>query len=106
MDPELECVHPSTGKSEGLGELKGGMIFGISIGMARRMLMTKPKQEGCITILDDLAEKGMRFEVAVGRNGRLWVSGENAKTTLLVGKAVQQTDREVARLSSKASLLG
>ena len=40
MDPEIECVHPSTGKADGLGELKDGMIFNISLGMARKLMMT------------------------------------------------------------------
>src|SRR6266852_6108029 len=36
MDPEIECVSSSTGKSDGLGPLNGGMLFTISLGMARR----------------------------------------------------------------------
>ncbi|ORY09188.1 hypothetical protein BCR34DRAFT_589440 [Clohesyomyces aquaticus] len=86
--PELTCVDPSTGKSEGLGPLKGGMVFPISMGMARRLLAGK---KGGVTVLEGLSEK-MGFEVAVGRNGALWVDGGSVKVTLAVGRAVQEVD--------------
>ncbi|KAF2197955.1 hypothetical protein GQ43DRAFT_379804 [Delitschia confertaspora ATCC 74209] len=86
--PELTCVDPSTGKSEGLGPLKGGMVFKISLGMARRLLAGR---KGGVTVLGGLSEK-IGFEIAIGRNGVLWVDGGNVKTTLAVGKAVQEVD--------------
>ncbi|KAI9708841.1 MAG: exosome non-catalytic core subunit rrp40 [Chrysothrix sp. TS-e1954] len=94
MDAELECVHSSSGKAEGLGELKDGMVFDISLGMARRLLMSKSKDEGGVIILEELGERGARFEVAIGRNGKIWVKGENVKTTIMVGRAVQETDEQ------------
>ena len=72
LDPELECVQPSTAKAEGLGELKGGMLFNISHGMARRLLMAKSRDPGKIGVLEYLGQGGMQFEVAVGRNGKAW----------------------------------
>ncbi len=36
MEPELDCIHPSTGKSDGFGELKEGFMFKCSLGLARR----------------------------------------------------------------------
>ncbi|KAL9115290.1 MAG: hypothetical protein Q9187_007333 [Circinaria calcarea] len=93
MEPEIVCYNPSTGKSEGMGELKGGMVFDISLGMARRLLMGKQKDEGGILILEEIAEK-VSFEVAVGRNGRVWVNSAGVKEILLVGKAIQETDRQ------------
>lgn len=36
MEPELECINPTSGKAEGYGELKGGFMFKCSLGMARR----------------------------------------------------------------------
>ncbi len=90
MDPELECVQPSTGKAEGLGPLKGGMLFDISLGMARRLLSTNMKEQGLV-VLDELAEK-IPFEIAVGRNGRLWVDSGSVKTTLAVGRTVKEVD--------------
>lgn len=92
MDPELECVSSSTGKSDGLGPLNDGMLFSISLGMARRLMMPKSAQQGKVVVLDELADAGLQFETATGRNGRLWVHSDNIKTVILVGKAVQETD--------------
>ena len=91
MDPEIVCYNISTGKSDGMGELKGGMVFDISLGMARRLLMAKPEKDGRLSVLEDIAEK-LPFEVAVGRNGRVWVKSAGVKEILLVGKALQETD--------------
>jgi exosome complex component RRP40 len=87
---ELTCVDPSTGKSEGLGPLKGGMVFPISLGMARRLLAGK---KGGVSVLEGLAEK-VGFEVAVGRNGVLWVDGGKVRLTLAIGRAVQEVDEK------------
>lgn len=92
LDPELECVNPSTGKADGMGELKGGMVFDISLGMARTLMMPKPGDQGVVVVLEELGEK-MPFEVAVGRNGRLWINSKGVKETLLVGRAVMETDK-------------
>ncbi|KAF2709827.1 hypothetical protein K504DRAFT_379025 [Pleomassaria siparia CBS 279.74] len=88
--PEITCVDPSTGKSEGLGPLKGGMVFKISLGMARRLLAGK---KGGVTVLEGLSKK-VGFEVAIGRNGVLWVDGGKVKTTLAIGGAVQEVDEK------------
>lgn len=93
MDPELECVSASTGKADGLGPLTGGMLFHISLGMARRLLMPRSAEEGKVVVLDELGALGAAFETAVGRNGRLWVNSENVKTAIAVGRAVQETDQ-------------
>ena len=90
-DPEIVCYNPSTGKSEGMGELKGGMVFDVSMAMARRLLMAKQREDGGIAVLEEIAEK-MAFEVAVGRNGKVWVKSGGVKETLLVGRALQEAD--------------
>lgn len=94
MNPELECVSASTGKSEGLGPLNGGMVFNISLGMARRLMMAKPAEQGSFIVLDELGAQGVAFEVAAGRNGKVWVNSKSVKTTLAVGKAIQETDEK------------
>ena len=94
MDPELECVSASTGKSEGLGPLNGGMLFNISLGMARRLMMAKPAEQGSCIVLDELGAQGVAFEIAVGRNGKVWVNSKSVKATLAIGKAIQETDRK------------
>ncbi|MCJ1470446.1 exosome non-catalytic core subunit rrp40 [Pseudocyphellaria aurata] len=93
MDPELACYNLSTGKSEGMGELIGGMVFDVSLGMARRLLLKKQKEEGGLVVLEEIAKK-VAFEVAVGRNGRVWVKAGGVNETLAVGTALQETDRE------------
>ena len=94
MDPEIECVHPSTGKADGLGELVGGMLFDISLGMARRLMMANTRDHGGVILLDELGEKGARFEIAVGRNGKVWVNSDSIRATTAIGKALQEIDSE------------
>ncbi|KAI9760350.1 MAG: SM-like, degradation of cytoplasmic mRNAs and positively regulates transcription initiation [Chaenotheca gracillima] len=93
MDAELECVNPATGKADGLGELKDGMVFDISVGMARRLMMPEPGTMGGLVVLEEVAEK-IPFEVAVGRNGRIWVKSGLVAGTIAVGRAITQTDTE------------
>ncbi|KAG9258668.1 uncharacterized protein F5Z01DRAFT_733263 [Emericellopsis atlantica] len=90
MDAELECVHPSTGKSEGLGPLTGGMVYDISLGFARRLMMSK----GGIVVLDEMESVGLQFETATGRNGKFWVNSENTKTVIAVGRAITESDTQ------------
>ncbi|KAI1803779.1 hypothetical protein F4811DRAFT_523559, partial [Daldinia bambusicola] len=94
MDPELECVSASTGKADGLGPLSGGMLFDISPGMARRLLMRKSVEEGKVVVLEELGAAGLAFETAVGRNGKMWVNSEKVQTVLVVGRAVRETDEK------------
>ncbi|KAH7381659.1 hypothetical protein BKA66DRAFT_419164 [Pyrenochaeta sp. MPI-SDFR-AT-0127] len=89
LPPELTCVDPSTGKGEGLGLLKSGMLFNISLGMARRMLAAK----GGIILLDHLGAK-VGFEVTVGRNGLIHIDGGSVRTTLAIGQALQKVDQQ------------
>lgn len=93
-DVELTCANPSSGKSDGMGELKGGMVFDVSLGMARRLLAARQREDGGVVVLEEVAAKGVAFEVAVGRNGRVWVRSGGVRETLVVGRAVQETDRE------------
>lgn len=102
MDAELECVSSSTGKADGLGPLAGGMLFYISLGMARRLLM--PKDAGLV-VLDELAGAGLQFETATGRNGRFWVDSESPKTVILAGRAVQETDKNRLGLEEQKKLV-
>ncbi|KAF2679494.1 hypothetical protein K458DRAFT_314092 [Lentithecium fluviatile CBS 122367] len=88
--PELTCVEPSTGKGDGLGQVKGGMGFKISLGMARRMLAGS---KGGITLPEMLGQK-VGFEITVGRNGILHVDGGSVKATLAIGRALQEIDEQ------------
>lgn len=66
--------------------------------------MNKARADGGVAILEELAEKGCRFEVAVGRNGRIWVNGESVKTTFLVGNAVVMTDEKGLSVEDQVKL--
>ena len=121
MDPELECSDPATGKSHGYGELKGGMLFDVSLGMARRLLGDGKKlrhlkirngevrsvgggggggsgggrggDDGKMStgleVIEELSQR-FGFEIAVGRNGKVWVDSEDVRTTLCVGRCIVQ----------------
>ncbi|KAI4175145.1 MAG: hypothetical protein LQ343_001906 [Gyalolechia ehrenbergii] len=104
FDSEIVCYNPSTGKSEGMGELKGGMVFNVSLGMARRLLFNKHRDEGGLVVLDDIAEQ-VAFEIAVGRNGKVWIKADGVKETLLVGKALQDTDQEALKIDEQRKLV-
>ncbi|KEY68633.1 hypothetical protein S7711_00513 [Stachybotrys chartarum IBT 7711] len=105
MDPEVECVSPATGKSDGLGPLTGGMLFPVSLGMARRLMMPKSVQDGKVVILDELANAGLQFETATGRNGKFWVNSDSVKTIIAVGRAVVETDEKKLKVEEQQKLV-
>ncbi|GAB7351882.1 hypothetical protein MBLNU459_g2429t1 [Dothideomycetes sp. NU459] len=90
-DVEIECVNPSTGKSDGLGPLKNGMLFDISPTLARRMMMGAGK--GAVVLLEEIGDK-VRFEVAVGRNGKVWIDSETVATTVAIGMILREADEK------------
>lgn len=87
-----------------MGELKGGMVFDISLGMARRFMMPKPGEQGGVAVLEEMGEK-VPFEVAVGRNGKIWIDSKSIKETMLVGRAVLETDRECLGVEEQRKLV-
>ncbi|KAJ5492575.1 hypothetical protein N7539_001321 [Penicillium diatomitis] len=107
---ELTCVNPATGKSEpgGLGPLNGGMVFDVSTGMAARLLRassSSSEQSESIDGLVVLSELGKKleslggFEIAVGRNGKVWIDCSNAgesavKATIAIGRCLQTVDEK------------
>lgn len=99
---ELTCVNPATGKAEpgGLGPLSGGMVFDISVGLAARLML--PGGSGGVTVLEDLGkrlESQGGFEIAVGKNGKVWVdssAGEEVgvKMIVAVGRCLREVDEK------------
>ena len=87
-----------------MGELKGGMVFDISLGMARRLMMPKPGEQGGIVVLEEIGER-LPFEVAVGRNGKIWIDSKGIKETILVGRAVMETDRGLLAVEEQRRLV-
>ena len=132
VEPELECVSPATGKADGLGPLVGGMLFDVSLGLARRLLMRRSADEGRVVVLDELGAAGLAFETAVGRNGKVWVNSNSSggddkdrgkgkgpstdgdwkstptaatKTILLVGRALRETDERNLTVEQQKKLV-
>ncbi|GAB0137058.1 hypothetical protein EsDP_00005341 [Epichloe bromicola] len=105
MDAEVECFNSSTGKADGMGPLTGGMLFNISLGMSRRLMMPKSVQEGKIVVLEELGALGLHFETATGRNGRFWVDSESTKTVIAVGRAIQDTDEKLLDAEDQKKLV-
>lgn len=87
-----------------MGELKGGMVFDVSMGMARRLLMAKQREDGGVAVLEEIAEK-VAFEVAVGRNGKVWVKSGGVKETILVGKTLQEADVQGLTVEEQVKLV-
>jgi exosome complex RNA-binding protein Rrp4 len=77
MDPVLSCVD-SSGRAAGFGPLKGGLVVECSLPHARTLLAKPPGP-----VLAALGSK-MKFELAVGLNGRLWVNSVDCRTTIRV----------------------
>ena len=95
-DTEIECCNSSTGKAEGMGPLKAGMVWEVSPAFARRLMMGSDKEgksRGGIVALEEVGEK-VRFEVAVGRNGKLWLDSGSVKETIMIGRLLQQVDEQ------------
>ena len=104
MDPELECVSSSTGKNDGLGPLTGGMGFHVSLSLARRLMLPRPSDQGGLVLLEELGSQGLPFEIAVGRNGKVWVDSGKAVATLNIGKALQETDEKGLSMEEQKKL--
>ncbi|PWN50805.1 hypothetical protein IE53DRAFT_386881 [Violaceomyces palustris] len=93
-EPELTCVDPVTGKSEGFGELKVeerngkqgfAMVWKISIGLARSLLRPNHK------LLPTLANH-FPFEAAIGANGQVWIRASEPRQVITVGKVLEEAD--------------
>ncbi|KJA21163.1 hypothetical protein HYPSUDRAFT_140916 [Hypholoma sublateritium FD-334 SS-4] len=85
MEPELECFDAQTRKSEGFGELKGGFAARCSLKMCRDLL--DPKH-----FLLPLLGGRFPLEVAVGLNGRVWVSAKEIKQTIAMVRCIEAAD--------------
>ncbi|ORY31352.1 hypothetical protein BCR39DRAFT_526256 [Naematelia encephala] len=85
MEPELECVDPATGKAEGFGELKGGVMVNCSLQMCRQLLTPKSP------LLTYLATS-IPFETAIGLNGRIWFKSPTVGQMIALKRVVEGVD--------------
>ncbi|KAJ5735138.1 uncharacterized protein N7483_000263 [Penicillium malachiteum] len=119
---ELTCVNPATGKAEpgGLGPVSGGTVFDVSTGMAARLLLATSSRavdndDGIagLVIISELGKKLANvggFELAVGRNGRVWVNCPDAEehavpAILAIGRCMQLTDEHNLDLADQKKLV-
>lgn len=106
-DTEMQCVNPASGKAEGMGPLKNGMLFNVTPAFTRRLMMGVDKDgqnKGGLVVLEELGEK-LRFEVAVGRNGKVWVDGTNVKETLMIGRLLIRADEQRWDLTTQRKMV-
>lgn len=101
-ETDIECVNSATGKSEGMGPLKGGMVFDVSPAFARRLMLGSKK--GAMYVLEALGEK-VRFEVAVGRNGKVWVDSGSVKETVMIGRCLREVDEQGLNEAAQKALV-
>ncbi|TXT13512.1 hypothetical protein VHUM_00879 [Vanrija humicola] len=85
MEPEIECVDPATGKAEGFGELKDGLVVEASLQLCRQLL--SPKHP----LLPMLAAR-IPFETAIGLNGRVWFKTAEIGQTIALRRIIMAVD--------------
>ncbi|EIW81019.1 exosome complex exonuclease RRP40 [Coniophora puteana RWD-64-598 SS2] len=96
MEPELECFDAQTHKSDGFGELKGGLAVTCSLKMCRMLL------DPSHFLLPFL---GARFplDAAVGVNGRVWISTKDAQTTIVATRLIEAVDPDGGGMDEAAA---
>ena len=105
MEVELSCVNPATGKAEpdGLGPLTGGTLFDVSSGLAERLL----KKNG-VSALEELGSRlPGGFEIAVGKNGKVWVDCPEAgvRGVCAVGRCLREMDENELKEKEQRKLV-
>ncbi|OZJ01623.1 hypothetical protein BZG36_05354, partial [Bifiguratus adelaidae] len=85
LEPEIECVNPTSGKADGFGPLTGGFVITCSLGMSRRLLDPD-------TPILSLLGTHFPFETAVGMNGRVWIHAAEPKHTVLLANAILNSE--------------
>ncbi|GKY98208.1 hypothetical protein MPSEU_000778500 [Mayamaea pseudoterrestris] len=96
LDPELSCVlgphDAGVPRKEWLtnegtyGELKGGTLTKISIGLARQLLLPNN------LVLAELSKNKFPFEVAIGVNGYLWMHSQKPDYIILIQNAITNSE--------------
>ncbi|WVR06251.1 hypothetical protein IAU60_003281 [Kwoniella sp. DSM 27419] len=90
MEPEIECFDPNTGKAEGFGELKGGLMISCSLQLCRNLLNPK------FPVLPALAAS-IPFEIAVGLNGKVWFKTETVSESIALKRVIEGVDSGAIR---------
>lgn len=86
VETELVCVN-SDGKRNGLGQIgdKGGVLITLSIDTVRVLLSPE------CNLLENLGQS-LRYEIALGMNGRVWINSCEPSTLVEVVKQLRYLD--------------
>ena len=68
------------------GEIRGGTVTRISLGLARELL-----QPDCL-VLTELASLNLAFELAIGVNGLLWIHSATPEYTVAILNAIKNSE--------------
>ncbi|ODN81720.1 hypothetical protein L202_02114 [Cryptococcus amylolentus CBS 6039] len=82
MEPELECFDANTGKSDGFGELKGGVMINCTLQLCRQLLNRN------YPLLPAIAS-AFPFEISIGLNGRVWLKAETVSEALAMKRVIE-----------------
>ena len=85
MEPEISCMGEDT-KSNNLGQLKGGYMFSVSLGLSRQLLSIPE----CLVL--NLLGKHFAFEITVGMNGRIWINSKGTVDTIAIANAIVNSE--------------
>eukprot|EP00382_Lankesteria_abbotti_P002681 CAMPEP_0113846690 /NCGR_PEP_ID=MMETSP0372-20130328/1450_1 /TAXON_ID=340204 /ORGANISM="Lankesteria abbotti" /LENGTH=247 /DNA_ID=CAMNT_0000815867 /DNA_START=10 /DNA_END=753 /DNA_ORIENTATION=+ /assembly_acc=CAM_ASM_000359 len=90
-DCELSCISTTDSKSWSsqeayLGHLTDGYVVSVSVALAASLA-----GESCC-VLERLGSS-WKFEVAIGLNGRVWISSSSVRQTLAIGQLLQALSR-------------
>ncbi|TKR96785.1 hypothetical protein L596_010757 [Steinernema carpocapsae] len=86
LEPELTCVDQEH-RGRGLGGLtEGGYNFLVSLDIAHRLLFPQYP-------LLNLIGKDIKFEIAVGVNGRIWINAPTYKEIRAIRRMILESER-------------
>lgn len=76
IEPELECMDPTTMKANGFGEMIGGYLMR-DLDLRNSRLLLSPPQ----TLLAKLGQQ-VPYEISIGLNGRIWLKAKTVSQTI------------------------
>ncbi|KAH9454959.1 hypothetical protein MJO28_012675 [Puccinia striiformis f. sp. tritici] len=83
-ETEIECINPTNQKSDGFGEMTGGMLI-------RHLDLTHCKQllSPPYKLLSKIGAT-QKFEISIGMNGRIWCKSNSVPNTVRILQQIQR----------------
>ncbi|KAL0235361.1 hypothetical protein GEMRC1_001943 [Eukaryota sp. GEM-RC1] len=75
VEPELSCMS-ADGKGTGFGHLEGGFLLDVPLAFSRKLLRNSS--------IIQLIGARLKFEVAVGINGKIWIKADECAHTVFL----------------------